>query len=246
MIIIRCILAVKDTEGDEAVNELKETERAAEGEAGGPNGREGTGLLPEAAQEAARLIRDRRSVRRYTKRVLDGRELADMLELAARTTALEHDGEALRFIIFATDEGKRTAGAAIMAAYSGQGLYRWVPGKLVQAMAERVAKIPAIVAVARRTYADEAHNDALLAAASAIVHSFTLLAWERRLGLVWNTEPVVEHEALTSGIGLAADEALICLLYIGEYDKPPKGRRRKPAADKWTVLDGRTGKEERS
>lgn len=55
--------------------------------------------------------------------------------------------------------------------------------------------------------------------------------------MVWNTEPVVEHEALAASIGLAGDERLVCLLYLGEYDKVPKGKMRKPASEGWTVLE---------
>ncbi|MFC4597270.1 nitroreductase family protein [Cohnella hongkongensis] len=216
----------------------------AEGESSAPNEQAAHSSPPEAVQEAARLIRERRTIRSFAKRPVSGQALAGLLKLAARTVTLEHDAAALRFIVFASEEGKRKAGTAIMAAYSGQGLYRWMPGKLVQAMAERVAKIPAMVAVIQRELADDAANDRQLAAVSAIVHSFTLLAWECKLGLVWNTDPVVEHEALTSGIGLAPDERLVCLLYIGEYDKTPKGKRRTPAADKWTALGTLRGKEE--
>lgn len=197
----------------------------------------------EAVQEAARLIRERRTIRSFAKRAISGKELANLLDLAAQSVLLEHEPEALRFIICASEQGKRKAGAAIMDAYSSQGLYRWMPGKFIQAMAERVAKIPAIVAVIRRELADDASNDRQLAAASAIVHSFTLLAWERKLGLVWNTEPIVEHAALTTGIGLAADERLICLLYIGEFDKMPKSKRRTAAQEKWTVLGKQQDKE---
>jgi len=160
-----------------------------------------------------------------------------MFRLAERAVTLKYDEEALRFVIFATEEGKRQAGAAIMAAYSNQGLYRWIPGKLLQTLAEQVAKTPAIVAVIRRETDAPSFNDRQLAAASAIIHGFTLLAWERKLGLVWNTEPVVEHDALAASIGLAEDERLVCLLYLGEYDKVPRGKMRKPASERWTVLE---------
>lgn len=217
MIIIRCILVVNEHKGDETMEELN--------------------LQSDLSQAAAKVIRERRTIRRFAKRALSGEELEAMFRLAERAVTLKYDEEALRFVIFATEEGKRQAGAAIMAAYSNQGLYRWIPGKLLQTLAEQVAKTPAIVAVIRRETDDPSFNDRQLAAASAIIHGFTLLAWERKLGLVWNTEPVVEHEALAASIGLAEDERLVCLLYLGEYDKVPKGKMRKPASERWTVLE---------
>lgn len=223
MIIIRCILVVDEHKGDETMEELN--------------------LQPEISQAAAKVIRERRTIRRFANRALSGEELEAMFRLAERTVTLEYDPEALRFVIFATEEGKRQTAAAIMAAYSNQGLYRWIPGKLLQTLAEQVAKTPAIVAVIRRESDDPSFNDRQLAAASAMIHSFTLLAWERKLGLVWNTEPVVEHEALAASIGLAGDERLVCLLYLGEYDKVPKGKMRKPASGRWTVLET-VGREE--
>ncbi|WP_068780498.1 nitroreductase family protein [Paenibacillus sp. GM2] len=212
----------------------------------GLDGRITQSILPESSHEAAHLIRERRTIRKFVKQSVPEQELTAMLKLAADTVTLEHDKEALRFIIFASEEGKRKAGAAIMAAYSSQGLYRLMPGKVVQAMAERVAQIPLIMAVIIREGADPSFHDRQLAAASAIVQSFTLLAWERKLGLVWNTEPIIGHEALTAGLGLAEDEQLVCLLYIGGYDKLPKGKRRTPAADKWTVLGTLPNKEDES
>jgi hypothetical protein len=56
----------------------------------------------------------------------------------------------------------------------------------------------------------------------------------------------MEHGALTSGIGLAADERLVSLLYVGEYDKLPKGKRRTPAGHKWTVLGQTSVMEEKA
>lgn len=215
--------------------------RAAGGDPPEAGRRTAQSVLPDSCREAARLIRERRTIRRFAKQAVPVQELAAMLKLAADTVALEYDPDGLRFIFFASDEGKRKAGQAIMAAYSGQGLYRWMPGKVVQAMAGQVAKIPLIAAVIVRECGNPSYNDRQIAAASGIIHSFTLLAWERQIGLVWNTEPVIEHELLKAGLGLAGDERLVCLLYVGAYDKLPKGKSRTPAAEKWTVLGGDTG-----
>ncbi|MBD2847020.1 nitroreductase family protein [Paenibacillus sp. IB182496] len=179
------------------------------------------------------LIRDRRTIRSFTSDPLDRAEVLSQLYAAASAVATDWTQPDARYIFVGSDDGKRRAAAIIMEAYREQGLYRFLPDKLNRVMQERLARIPAYLIVQLRTGA-AAERD--LASVYAALHRFTLLAWSRDIGLVWNTEPILHKPCIAQGFGLGNDQRIVCILYLGRFAKAPKAKRRTPAQDKLTLL----------
>jgi hypothetical protein len=69
-----------------------------------------------------------------------------------------------------------------------------------------------------------------------MIQSFSLLAWENDIGLVWSTDPALREPTVAVGLGLQEDERIVCLLYMGMYDKAPKPKARTAIAQKLTHL----------
>ena len=160
----------------------------------------------------------------------------ELLETADQSIA-GHIGEPdARFMLIATPEGKERVVAMMMEALTEQKLYRWIPNKLSQMMSDRILKIPAFLIVIQKTRGSQEKVDQDYAALSAMLHSFSLLAWERGIGMVWNTESFVHRPSFRNHIGLEAAEKVICIQYMGYTEKIPKGRQRTPAAKKVTFL----------
>ncbi len=183
--------------------------------------------------DLSRLVRERRSIRSFAKRDLSQKLVTELLQAAEASTPSAQQEPPHRFILVASPEGKAKAASLIMDAYSEQGLYKWIPSKLNQLMADRIAQIPAFLIVIAK---DREDGERGLATVSAVLQSLTLLAWEQGIGAVWNTEPFMHKPSFTSGIGLQADERIVTILYLGYYEKAPKTKPRTPAANKLTDL----------
>ncbi|WP_051286838.1 hypothetical protein [Paenibacillus taiwanensis] len=129
-----------------------------------------------------------------------------------------------------------------MSIYTEQKLYKWVPNKVSQFMINRIMKIPALLAVITRFDVDIDQRKRNDAAVSSLLHTFSLLAWEQRIGMVWGTDEKLQHPSLSKGLGLQPGEHLHCLCYVGEYDKVPKAKPRIGAKHKFTLLTERDGR----
>jgi len=181
----------------------------------------------------SRLVRERRSIRSFAKRALSPELVTELLQ-AAEASALPAGREpSHRFILASSSEGKAKAASMIMDTYSEQGLYKWMPNKLNQLMADRIAQIPAFLIVIVKEQEESRRNYATV---SAVLQSLSLLAWEQGIGTVWNTEPFMHKPSFTSGIGLQADERIVTILYLGYCEKAPKTKPRTSAVSKLTYL----------
>ncbi|MFB9277024.1 nitroreductase family protein [Cohnella cellulosilytica] len=183
--------------------------------------------------ELSRLVRERRSIRNFAKRALSRELVVELLQAAEASTPAAQREPSHRFILVASPEGKAKAASLIMDTYAEQGLYKWIPNKLNQLMADRIAQIPAFLIVIAK---DSGEGGRELATVSAVLQSLALLAWEQGIGAVWNTEPFMHKPSFTSGIGLRADERIVTILYLGYCEKTPKTKPRTPAASKLTHL----------
>lgn len=189
--------------------------------------------VTQQKSDLAQIVRERRSIRAFAKRDLSQELITGLLQAAEASAPSTERTPAHRFILVASPEGKAKAASMVMDTYSEQGLYKWIPNKLTQLMADRIAQIPAFLIVILK---DRGQRERELAAVSAVLQSLTLLAWEQGIGAVWNTEPFMQKPSFASGIGVQADERIVTILYLGYCEKVPKTKPRSPAAKKLTYL----------
>ncbi|MDK8179545.1 nitroreductase family protein [Paenibacillus sp. UMB4589-SE434] len=185
------------------------------------------------------VIRERRTIRSYKSEPLSSDRIEALLAAAAVSCEKEFGELPCRFLLATSEEGKRKAGEAVMSIYTEQKLYKWVPNKVSQFMISRIVKIPALLAVITRRDVDVQQRERNEAAVSSLLHTFSLLAWEQRIGMVWGTDEMLQHPSLKKGLGLQEEEQLHCLCYVGAYDKVPKAKPRIAANQKFTLLTER-------
>jgi nitroreductase len=181
----------------------------------------------------SRLVRERRSIRSFAKRDLSHELIVELLQAAEASVLSTDQVPSHRFLLLASPEGKAKAASIVMDAYSEQGLYKWLPNKLNQLMADRIAQIPAfLIAIAK----DRGQKEREHATVSAVLQSLTLLAWEHDIGAVWNTESFMHKPSFKLGVGVQEDERIVTILYLGYCEKVPKTKPRTPAEKKLTYL----------
>ncbi|CAM4527260.1 nitroreductase family protein [Paenibacillus xylanexedens] len=187
----------------------------------------------------AELIKERRSIRKCNSTPVDQELIVELLRKATRLQPFVESGS-WRVVYAGTPEARKRLVDCMLEQMSQSKLGKLIPGKLLDVFKKRFTDIPAHVIVMSTVGPDRLTNDRNYAAACGVMQSFQLLGWERGLGMLWDTESMIQHEGFFNGIGLREDERFVGILHIGYYDKAPRSRKRTPAEQKWTVLRGQS------
>ncbi|MGO4541085.1 nitroreductase family protein [Paenibacillus sp. 2TAB19] len=185
----------------------------------------------------AELIKERRSIRKCNSRPVEQELVVELLSSAARLQPSIDTGS-WRVVYAGTPEANKRLADYMLAQMSQSKLGKLIPGKLLDVFKKRFTDIPAHVIVMSSVGSDRLTNDRNYSAVCGIMQSFQLLGWERGLGMLWDTESMIQHEGFFQGIGLHEDERFVGILHLGYFDKTPRSRKRTPAEQKWTVYQG--------
>jgi nitroreductase len=134
-----------------------------------------------------------------------------------------------RFIVF-EGEGRRAAGAAIVAAYRAK--YPEAKAEHAEAERERLARAPLVVAVVSRA---EPHvkipewEQVLSAGAAAM--NLVLAAHALGYGASWITEWYAYDRSVLDALGLKPHERIAGFIHIGRPPGPPEDRPRPALAE---------------
>ncbi|KOP68116.1 hypothetical protein AMS62_24860 [Bacillus sp. FJAT-18019] len=183
------------------------------------------------------LIRERRSIRKSNSRPVEQELVVELLSSAARLQP-PIDAGSWRVVYAGTPEANKRLVDCMLAQMSQSKLGKLIPGKLLDVFKKRFTDIPAHVIVMSTVGPDRLTNDRNYASVCGMMQNFQLLGWERGLGMLWDTESIIQHEGFFKGIGLREDERFVGILHLGYYDKAPRSRKRTPAEQKWTVFQG--------
>ncbi|MZQ87000.1 nitroreductase [Paenibacillus sp. 5J-6] len=84
-----------------------------------------------------------------------------------------------------------------------------------------------------------------LMASAALIQNFQLLAWERKLGVVWKTNDHNWNPAVRSLLGVQPGEKVTGMLHLGffEEDQIPEPKRPRTTAEEKTQVFGKTTRE---
>ncbi len=184
----------------------------------------------------SQLIRERRTIRSFAEHPLSQEIVIERLQAAAQSVFNEKGELPCRFVYIASREGKEKAVSLIMNVYAEHKLYKWLPSKVGQMMAERIISIPAFLVVVQEMAESEEKCDRDYASICAMLQSFALLAWDCGIGLVWNTEPYMQKQSFATDMGLRQGERIVTIMFMGNYERVPKTKQRTPVIKKISFL----------
>ncbi|MFQ3544303.1 nitroreductase [Halobacillus rhizosphaerae] len=72
-------------------------------------------------------------------------------------------------------------------------------------------------------------------AISSLIQNFQLLSWERKLGVVWKTNPQIHEPRVREILGVKPGEKIVGFLHLGYFDKEPKAKERTPIENKLSI-----------
>lgn len=190
--------------------------------------------------EWAKIIQERRSIRRFKSSPGVDQELVRELLREAQGLYPSPSGEAANYrcVYAGTAESRERLAVCMLEPLVKNKLVKWLPEKIRDFVRKRVTEIPGHLAVIASTNEDRRTNDMNYAAVCGIMQNFQLLAWQRQLGTLWDTEPMMQSRELVHLFQMKPTEKLVGILHLGYFDKIPKARARTRAEKKWTILSG--------
>ncbi|QKS72906.1 nitroreductase [Paenalkalicoccus suaedae] len=74
-------------------------------------------------------------------------------------------------------------------------------------------------------------------AVSSMIQNFQLLAWEKRLGVVWKTNPHIYDPKVYDILGVSGGEKIVGFLQLGFFDQDAIPKRKAPTPAKELMTD---------
>jgi len=185
--------------------------------------------------DALEAIRTRRSIGRVSREPVPRETIEAILE-AANWAPSHHGTEPWRFRVM-TGDGRGVLAKAYgdIAALGAPEAERDAARAKAEAKAYRA---PVVIAVsALPSDAPKVVRGEEIAAAHCAVQNLLLAAHALGLAAIWRTGEPMYHTLMKQALGLAENEELVALVYLGKPNGPPPAGNRRPAADKTIWLE---------
>lgn len=183
----------------------------------------------------ADTIRSRRSIRSFNAQPVSTDLIVELINDAV--WAPNHGmREPWRFILAERAEAKEHVASLMLESVQNMKLMKLMPGKLQQALKNKISRMPAHLIVVMKNEKDPHKQEEDYAAVSCVIQNFQLLAWEQGLGMIWSTMEYIHSPIFCEGLSVKSDERIVGVLHMGYFDKTPKPKPRTSAEQKLTLL----------
>ncbi|NMI05272.1 nitroreductase [Paenibacillus sp. SZ31] len=142
--------------------------------------------------------------------------------------------EPWRFILF-MNEGRETFASAVLSTRIPEFVAKY--GQQIRTAYCTQTPVHLVVVMAANL-PSKAWEEAF-AATSALIQNIQLLAWERRIGVVWKTSPFNESPLFCEAIGVTSEEKIVGTLHMGYFntDDQPLPKPRTPLTQLLHLID---------
>ncbi|MDF2645390.1 MAG: nitroreductase [Paenibacillus sp.] len=176
-------------------------------------------------------IRDRRTIRDYNGEPMSKETVIELLDDAV-WAPFHSAKEPWRFILF-MGEGRRTFAEAVAQTYSKE---------IVEQHGERVMHqychlMQAHLLVVIEADPRQKQFEDAFSATAALIQNLQLIAWERKIGVVWKTNDYNWNPKFLDTVGVKPGERVVGTLHLGYFneDKVPRPKARTSVGELLTV-----------
>jgi coenzyme F420-0:L-glutamate ligase/coenzyme F420-1:gamma-L-glutamate ligase len=189
------------------------------------------------------LIKERRSIRKYSSRPISTAVLNEILE-AARWAPSAHNAQPWRFIALIDRSLKRELAEAMAKAWEADMIKDGAPSEASEnqrkASVERFTRAPVLIVACLTmrdmiSHADESRqkseHDLAVQSLGAAIQNMLLVAHSKNLGACWFCAPIFCKETLRQVLKIPEDAEPQALIAIGYPAEKPHVPCRKPLQD---------------
>ena len=184
--------------------------------------------------ELAELIRGRRSVHRFEPRDVPLALALELLDTAVWAPNYRMT-QPWRFIV-SHGEGKRRMAESVRRMKEAREPDAGKREAVGRKFYDKIMAIPMIITVVMEENTNLIVREEDYAATSCVIHNFSLLAWERGIGLVWETYPWLLEADFREAMGIRPGEKVLGNLHVGYPAQIPLVQPRVPAAERTTIF----------
>lgn len=149
----------------------------------------------------AKTIQERRSIRRFkASPEVDQQLVRELLREAQGLYPSGGTAANYRCVYAGTADSRARLAASMLEPLMQNKLVKWLPEKVRDFVRKRVTEIPGHLAVIASADEDKRKGDMNIAAVCGIMQNFQLLAWQRQLGVLWDTEPMMQNPGVISSV----------------------------------------------
>ncbi|WP_253947838.1 nitroreductase family protein [Paenibacillus ehimensis] len=189
--------------------------------------------MMETRPGIAATVRERRTINQFNGEPVPKEMIMELLEDAV-WAPFHSRKEPWRFFLF-MGEGRKKFSDAVLATY---------PKEQLEQYGERVAHaychtVPVHLVVAITEEPRPNKWEEAFSAASALIQNLQLLAWERKIGVVWKTNEYNWDPGFRQAIGVKPGEKIVGTLHLGYFDesKVPRPKPRTPVSELLTLFE---------
>ncbi len=176
----------------------------------------------------AKTIRERRAVKKgYNDKVVTEEAVREILD-DARWAPTHGMREPWRFIFVSKEE---------QPAFARQ-VAQTYPEELQENRENFLNEPSAFLVVVMQKPEKQKQWDENFGATAALIQNFWLLAWEKKLGVVWRTNPHIYHSEVKDILNIGEDERVVGFIHLGYFDEAPEAKDRTPIDEKFSSFKG--------
>ncbi|WP_077616689.1 nitroreductase family protein [Caenibacillus caldisaponilyticus] len=185
--------------------------------------------------ELSQLMRERRSIHVFEDRPISPELVMEWLE-AAIWVPNHRLTQPWRFIL-TYGEGRRKIAEAVRKIKENREADPDKKKGVGKKFYNKIMSIPMILTVVMKQDPNLGVREEDYASTSCVIHNLSLLAWERGIGMVWETYGWLHDPIFRETMGILPGEKAVGNLHIGYPAKIPPAQPRIPAVQLTTVFD---------
>lgn len=179
------------------------------------------------------LIKERRSIQLYQDRPVDINQLKEMLDTAVWVPNHKMT-EPWRFVIVHGESVKKVA--ELNRKFSATGSSDEDRKRNGEKAYQKIMDVPVLLMVIMDENPIPKLREEDYASTSCLIQNFSLLAWEKGIGMIWKTGALTIQPDFRELIGVKRGEKVVGMLQIGYPEKVPKARSRADVANRMEEL----------
>ena len=182
------------------------------------------------------IIKGRRSIHRFQDREVSPQLITELLDTAVWAPNY-HLTEPWRFIIVHGDDAKEKLAQTVKTIRASKETDPEKQKAIAEKVYKKIKSNPMYLIVVMKEDDNPRVKEDDFAATCCLIQNFSLLAWEKEIGMTWHSYGWLDDPIFREAYGIAPNERAICNMHMGYPEIIPTPQERKSAKELVTIFE---------